>query len=229
VVRYLVTSRPLGGERFFANKGPLPYTPRSFSTGRAMKRLTAFLLWGAVTLLATTDSSMAQAPPVEEAPVPEEETIPAPETGRIEPVKTVELTPELAKKAIDGFVLARDKYANSTIDQYETLEEFASKSEEGRKLEADIEALGFKSLAEWEVAVGTVSLTFGAVSEGSDFEVPQQIEEVKNDASMSEERKVQLIAWLNSLIPTPNNKAAILEVMKDAGYREKLRLLAEEE
>jgi hypothetical protein len=194
-----------------------------------MKRLTAFLLWGAVTLLATTDSSLAQAPPVEEAPVPEEETIPAPETGRIEPVKTVELTPELAKKAIDGFVLARDKYANSTIDQYETLEEFASKSEEGRKLEADIEALGFKSLAEWEVAVGTVSLTFGAVSEGSDFEVPQQIEEVKNDASMSEERKVQLIAWLNSLIPTPNNKAAILEVMKDAGYREKLRLLAEEE
>ena len=89
--------------------------------------------------------------------------------------------------------------------------------------------MGFKSLAEWEVAVGTVSLTFGAVSEGSDFEVPQQIEEVKNDASMSEERKVQLIAWLNSLIPTPNNKAAILEVMKDAGYREKLRLLAEEE
>jgi hypothetical protein len=194
-----------------------------------MKRLTAFLLWGAVILLATTDFCVAQAPSAAEAPVPEEETIPAPEAEQLEPVKTVELTPELAKKAIDGFVLARDKYANSTIDQYETLEEFASKSEEGRKLEDDIKGLGFKSLAEWEVAIGTVSLTFGAVSEGSDYDVPQQIEEVKRDASMSEERKGQLIAWLNSLMPSPNNKAAILEVMKDEGYREKLRLLAEEE
>jgi len=193
-----------------------------------MKRLTAFLLWGAVILLAATDSCVAQMPPAE-TPVPEEETIPSPEADQLEPVKTVELTPELAKKAIDGFVLSRDKYANSTIDQYERLEEFASKSEEGRKLEADIKALGFKNLADWEIAIGTVSLTFGAVSEGSDYDVPQQIAEVKKDASMSEERKGQLIAWLNSLVPSPNNKSAILEVMKDEGYREKLRLLAEEE
>jgi hypothetical protein len=194
-----------------------------------MKRLTVLLLWGAVTLLAATGSCLAQVPPAPDAPVPEEETVPSPETERVEPVKTVELTPELARRAIDGFVLARDKYANSSIDQYETLEEFASKSEDGRKLQADIKTLGFDSLEAWEVAIGTVSLTFGAVSEGSDYDVPQQIEEVKKDSSMSEERKAQMIAWLNSLIPSPNNKAAILEVMKDDGYREKLRLLAEEE
>lgn len=213
----------------FAKPAPLPYTQWSSAPGRAMKRLTAFLLWGAVILFAATDSCVAQAPGAEETPVPEEETVPSPEADRFEPVKTVELTPELAKRAIDGFILARDKYANSTIDQYETLKEFASKSEEGRKLEADIKALGFKSVSEWEIAIGTVSLTFGAVSEGSDYDVPQQIEEVKKDVSMSEERKVQLIAWLNSLIPSPKNKEAILEVMKDEGYREKLRLLAEEE
>jgi hypothetical protein len=194
-----------------------------------MKRLTAFLLWGAVILLAATDFCSAQEPPTTESTVPEEETVPSPDAEQFQPVKTVELTPELAKKAIDGFILARDKYANSTIDQYETLEEFASKSEEGRKLEADIKGLGFKSLSEWEIAIGTVSLTFGVVSEGSDYDLPQQIEDVKRDASMSEERKGQMIAWLTSLVPSANNKAAILEVMKDEGYREKLRLLAEEE
>jgi hypothetical protein len=194
-----------------------------------MIRLRDFLLGGAVILLAVADPCLAQVPTVEESPVPEEETVPSPEAEQIEPVKTVELTPELAKKAIDGFVLARDKYANAKLDQFETLEEFASKSEEGKKLETDIKALGFKSLPEWEIAIATVSLTYGAVSEGSDYDVPQQIEEVKSDASMSEDRKVQMIAWLNSLIPSPNNKTAILEVMKDDGYREKLKLLAEEE
>lgn len=194
-----------------------------------MIRLTDFLLWGAVTLLAAAGPCSAQAPMAEESPVPEEETVPSPEAAQIEPVKTVELTPELARKAIDGFVLARDNYANAMLDQYETLEEFANKSAEGKKLETDIKALGFKSLTEWEIAIATVSLTYGAVSEGSDYEVPQQIEEVKTDASISDDRKVQMIAWLNSLIPSPNNKAAILEVMQDDGYREKLKLLAEEE
>lgn len=194
-----------------------------------MIRLPDFLLWGAVTLLAAAGPCPAQAPMAEESPVPEEETVPSPEAAQIEPVKTVELTPELARKAIDGFVLARDNYANAMLDQYETLEEFANKSAEGKKLETDIKALGFKSLTEWEIAIATVSLTYGAVSEGSDYEVPQQIEEVKTDASISDDRKVQMIAWLNSLIPSPNNKAAILEVMQDDGYREKLKLLAEEE
>jgi hypothetical protein len=194
-----------------------------------MTRLTAFLLWGAVTLLAAAGPCAAQAPMAEETPVPEEETIPSPEAAQIEPVKTVELTPELARKAIDGFVLARDNYAHAMLDQYETLEEFASKSAEGKKLETDIKSLGFESLPEWEIAIATVSLTYGAVSEGSDYDVPRQIEEVKSDASISSDRKGQMIAWLNSLIPSPNNKAAILEVMQDDGYREKLKLLAEEE
>jgi hypothetical protein len=189
------------------------------------------LLWGAGLLAAAADPCLAQTPPVQEWPVPEEETVPSPELEgeKIAPVKTIELTPELAKRAIDGFVLARDKYANAMLDQYETLEEFASKSEEGKKLKADIKALGFKDVNEWEIAIATVSLTYGAVSEDSDYDVPQQIEEVKSDASMSEEKKVQLIAWLNSLIPSQHNKAVILEVMQDEAYREKLKLLAEEE
>jgi hypothetical protein len=196
-----------------------------------MIRPIVLLLCGAGLLLALADPCLAQAPPVEEPAVPEEETVPSSqlEGARIEPVKTIELTAELAKKAVDGFILARDKYADAMLDQYETLEEFTSKSAEGRKLEADIKALGFENVGEWEIAIATVSLTYGAVSEGSDYDVPQQIEEVKSDAAMSEEKKVQMIAWLNSLIPSPHNKAVILEIMKDEAYREKLKLLAEEE
>jgi hypothetical protein len=148
---------------------------------------------------------------------------------KVPPLKTIELTVDLAKKALDGFVLAREKYKDSMLDQYETLEDFIAKSADGKSLEADLEGLGFLSVAEWEIAIATVSLTYGAISDGTDYDVPQQIEEIKSDSSLTAAKKDELIRWLTSLIPSGNNKKVIEELMKDEAYRQKLELLSEEE
>jgi hypothetical protein len=193
-----------------------------------MIRLIILSIAGALVLLgaAETCRGQAAAPP----PPPEsQESAVANEPETIPPVKTTELTPDVAKRAIDGFVLARERYTDSMLDQYETLEEFMAKSAEGKQLEADFKALGFANVADWEVAIATVSLTYGAISDGADYDVPQQIEEIKADSSLTAAKKDELIAWLTSLIPSDNNKKVIAEIMKDESYRQKLELLAEEE
>jgi hypothetical protein len=193
-----------------------------------MIRLIILSIAGALVLLGATETCRGQtaAPP----PFPEsQESAVANEPETIPPVKTIELTPDVAKRAIDGFVLARERYTDSMLDQYETLEEFMAKSAEGKELEADLKALGFPNVADWEVAIATVSLTYGAISDGADYDVPQQIEEIKADSSLTAARKDELIAWLTSLIPSDNNKKVMAEIMKDESYRQKLELLAEEE
>ena len=147
----------------------------------------------------------------------------------MQPAQTVELTADLAKKAIDAFVLVRDKYADSSIYQYETLEEFVEKTEEGKKFDADIKSFGFASVGEWNIAISTVGLTYTAVSDGPEYDVAAQIEEIKADMTIAKDMKDRMIASLSSLIPSANNTQVIAELMKDQIYKEKLQLLAEEE
>jgi hypothetical protein len=193
-----------------------------------MIRLIILFIAAAQILLgaAQTCRGQAAAPP----PFPgTEESAATNEPETVPPVKTIELTPDMAKRAVDGFVLARERYTDSMLDQYETLEDFIARSVEGKKLEADLKALGFANVADWEVAIATVSLTYGAISDGADYDVPQQIEEIKGDSSLTAAKKDELIAWLTSLIPSETNKTIIAELMKDESYRQKLELLAEEE
>ena len=183
-------------------------------------------------VLASTESGMAQNAQGQPQPdVAEEETIPPDEMslGEVPPAQTVELSVDLAKKAIDAFVLVRDKYADSTIYQYETLEEFVEKTDDGKKFDADIKSFGFTTVAEWNVAISTVGLTYTAVSDGPGNDVASQIEEIRADMTIAKDMKDRMIASLSSLIPTENNKKVIAELMKDENYREKLKLLAEEE
>ncbi|HYM99416.1 MAG TPA: hypothetical protein VET25_06710, partial [Aestuariivirgaceae bacterium] len=107
-------------------------------------------------VLASAESGMAQNAQGQPQPdVAEEETIPPDEMslGEVPPAQTVELSVDLAKKAIDAFVLVRDKYADSTIYQYETLEEFVEKTDDGKKFDSDIKSFGFVTVAEWNVAI----------------------------------------------------------------------------
>ncbi|HEY7766210.1 MAG TPA: hypothetical protein VIB38_14560 [Aestuariivirgaceae bacterium] len=193
-----------------------------------MIRLIILSIAGALILLGAAETCRGQAaapPPLPEA----QESAVTNEPDTVPPVKTIDLTPDVAKKAIDGFVLARERYTNTMLDQYETLEEFIARSAEGKALQAELKTLGFANVADWEVAIATVSLTYGAISDGADYDVPQQIEEIKTDSSLTAAKKDELIAWLTSLIPSETNKKVIAEIMKDESYRQKLDLLTEEE
>ena len=196
-----------------------------------MIRLMLVVISGAgFLMLAGTVPGLVQNP-APEPTIKEEDTVPPDETSlaEVQPAQTVELTADLAKKAIDAFVLVRDKYANSSIYQYETLEEFVEKTEEGKKLEADIKSFGFASVGEWNIAISTVGLTYTAVSDGPEYDVAAQIEEIKADMTIAKDMKDRMIASLSSLIPSANNTQVIAELMKDQIYKEKLQLLAEEE
>jgi len=201
--------------------------------GIAMIRLVNTLLASAgLLLLVGAEPVIAQNPPGQQAPdIAEEETVPPDEMslGEVPPAQTVELTVDVARKAIDAFVLVRDKYADSAMYQYETLEEFVAKTEEGKKFESDIKTFGFTSVEEWNVAISTVGLTYTAVSEGPDNDIASQIEELQADKTIAKDMKDRMIASLSSLIPSENNKKVIGELMKNENYREKLKLLAEEE
>jgi hypothetical protein len=191
-------------------------------------------LWLSAGLLFLVGSGpvIAQNPPAQPPPdIAEEDTVPPDEMslGEVPPAQTVELTVPQAKKAIEAFVLVRDKYADSALYQYETLEEFVTKTDEGKKFESDIKSFGFANVDEWNVAISTVGLTYTAVSEGPENDVASQIEEIKADMTIAKDMKDRMIASLASLIPSENNKKVIAELMKDEVYREKLKLLAEEE
>jgi hypothetical protein len=192
----------------------------------------SLLLSAGLLLLVWAEPVVAQNPPAQPPPdIAEEDTVPPDEMslGEVPPAQTVELTVDLAKKAIDAFVLVRDKYADSALYQYETLEEFVTKTEEGKKFESDINSFGFTNVDEWNVAISTVGLTYTAVSEGPENDVASQIEEIKADMTIAKDMKDRMIASLTSLIPSENNKKVIAELMNDETYREKLKLLAEEE
>jgi hypothetical protein len=206
---------------------------KAWLAGMAMIQLKTVLISGAgFLLLATLEPGMAQNPAGQPTPnISEEETVPPDEMslGEVPPAQTVELTVDLAKKAVDAFVLVRDKYADTTIYQYETLEEFVEKTDDGKTFDADIKSFGFASVGEWNVAISTVGLTYTAVSDGPDYDVASQIEEIKADKTIAKDMKDRMIASLSSLIPSENNKKVITELMKEENYREKLKLLAEEE
>jgi hypothetical protein len=183
-------------------------------------------------LLTGTQPGPAQNPPAQTLPeIAEEETIPpgGMTLGEVPPAQTIELTLDIAKKAVDAFVLVRDKYADSPIYQYETLEEFVQKTTEGKTFDADIKAFGFATVGEWNVAISTVGLTYTAVSDGPEYGIAAQIEEIKADTAIAQDMKDRMIASLASLIPSENNKKVVTELMKEQDYQEKLKLLAEEE
>lgn len=208
---------------------PLHLLKAAFRYGMTRLMIT-FLAGIGLVLSALSQAGQAQTPAEPPAATAEEE-VPADEMslGEIPAAQTVELSVDLAKRAIDAFVLVRDKYAESPIYHYETLEEFVEKTDEGKKFEADIKSFGFASVGEWNVAISTVGLTYTSISEGPDYDVAAQIEEIKSDMTIAQDMKDRMIASLASLIPTEHNKQIIAELMKDETYREKLKLLAEEE
>jgi hypothetical protein len=149
--------------------------------------------------------------------------------GEIPTIETMELTPEIARRALDSYIIAKDKYADTDLDQYENLQDFVDQTEDGKKFEADIKAAGFANVSDWNLAVTTLGLTYGTVTDDTTGELEQQIKEVEDDTELAQDMRDKMVKALKALIPSDNNKKIIEDMLADPVYGPKLKQLDIEE
>ena len=149
--------------------------------------------------------------------------------GEIPIVETMELTPDLAKRALDSYIAAREKFVNSDLELYENLQDFVDQTPEGKAFEADIKASGFANVNDWNLAITTLGLTYGGVVDDQTPDLLLQIEEVKQDTEMAQDIKDRMVKALEALIPSDNNRKIIEDLLNDPVYGDKLKLLDIEE
>ncbi|MDP9138279.1 MAG: hypothetical protein M3N38_08885 [Pseudomonadota bacterium] len=174
---------------------------------------------------------LTQPPPAAPEDPEQSETVPLDEMslGEVPLIEVVELTPESARKGMDAFALVRERYADSSIYQYENLEEFVEKTEEGKKFETDIKSFGFATIDEWNKVITTIGLAYSAITDSPTEDIEKQIAEIQADTSLAKDMKDRMVKSLSAMVPTPNNRKILEALAKDAEYGDKLKLLAEEE
>ncbi len=143
----------------------------------------------------------------------------------ISTVVTIELTPDLARRAIDGFVRLKEVYQDTDIAEYESLEQFVAEADEGPALEKDIRSFGFANVSEWNTAITSVSFAYAALSGTHEDEIRQELENIRTDVDLDDRMKKSLIEGLQSMLPSENNKKIVGELNKDKDWARKLKLL----
>jgi hypothetical protein len=158
-------------------------------------------------------------------------TMPSRAQGRqtAEELDTKKLTVDAAKRAIDAFAEVRDKYNDVGMENYNSLEEFVAETEAGKRLEAEIMSFGFSDISDWNETIMAVSFAYSAFVYDYAADLRQQISAVRDDPTIDDEMRAQLIAGLNALMPSRNNRVVMQELFGDQAYRDKLRLLEAEE
>jgi hypothetical protein len=149
--------------------------------------------------------------------------------GEIPVIETMELTADIARRALDSYLLAKDKYANSDLEQYENLQDFVDQTSDGKNFEADIKAAGFANVNDWNLAITTLGVTYSGVVDDQSSELEQQIAEVEADTELAQDIKDRMVAALKAMIPSENNKKVIEELLGDPVYAPKLKQLDIEE
>lgn len=170
------------------------------------------------------------APPVQDGTATDD--IPAEDDtslGEIPEIKSVELTPQTAKSAIDTYLLLKDKYKDARLEDYETLQEFVDKDPQGKLFEADVKAAGFADVEVWNQTITTVSTTHANLLNDQSEEYRKQIDEIEKDNELAQDMKDRLINSLKALISSANNKTVVADLQKDSAYAEKLKQLEDEE
>ena len=187
-----------------------------------------------------TEKPSAQAPEGEgedlTQPAPDSETEPvepvSPDDlnlGEIPVIKTIELTVDAAKRALDVFAVVREKYKDANLEEYEDLQEFVDKAPQGKAFEADVKAQWFSTVNEWNSVITSVGFAYSAVVDDQSSEIAMQIEEIKKDTTIAQDMKDKMIASLSAMIPSDNNRRVVEDLMKEPGYADKLSLLVEDE
>jgi hypothetical protein len=177
-------------------------------------------------------------PPVEEdltEPDPSQptdnETPPSGEVsiGEIPVVQMVELALDTAQKAVDVYVVVKDKYKDAALENFDSLQDFVDRDPLGKAFEADIKLAGFANVTEWNLIITTVSAAYSNIIDDQSTDIKLQIEEVQKDAELAQDMKDRIIASLNALIPSENNRAIVQKMIDNPAYVEKLKLLETEE
>lgn len=170
------------------------------------------------------------ADPGEGAAAPDPTMPPRPQGRRTaEDLDTRELTVDAAKRAIDAFAEVRDKYNDAGMENYESLEEFVADTQAGKRLEAEIKTFGFTDIGDWNDTIMLVGIAYSAFVYDYAADLRQQIREIRDDPTIDDDMRAQLIAGLNALLPSTHNRIVMQELFNDQAYRDKLRLLEEEE
>ena len=149
--------------------------------------------------------------------------------GEIPVIETMELSPDIAKRALDSYLLTKEKYANTDLEQYENLQDFVDQTPEGKNFEADIKSAGFANVTEWNLAITTLGVIYGSVIDDQTPDLLQQIEEVGQDTELAQDMKDRMIKALKAMIPSGNNKKVIEDLLADPVYGPRLKQLDIEE
>jgi hypothetical protein len=149
--------------------------------------------------------------------------------GEIPVIETMELTPDIARRALDVYLLVKTKYENAELDRYENLQDFVDQNIEGKNFESDIKAAGFNTVNDWNLAITTVGFAYTSAIDDQSAEIMQQITEIEADTELAQDMKDRMIASLKAMIPSENNKKVIEELLADAAYAGKLKQLDIEE
>lgn len=163
--------------------------------------------------------------PAEEEVPPEDEV----SIGEIPVVQMVELTPETAQKAVDAYVIVKDKYKDAALENFDSLQDFVDRDPLGKAFEADIKAAGFANVTDWNLAITTVGAAYANIIDDQSTDIKQQIEEVEKDTELAQDMKDRIITSLNALIPSENNHKIVQQMIDNPAYTEKLKLLETEE
>ncbi len=145
--------------------------------------------------------------------------------GEIPDIKTVELTVDVARHAIDSYVLVKTKYAGTELESSDNLQEFVDKNPQGKSFEADIKAAGFANVEDWNTAITTLGFAYTGSTDDPTAEIKEQIAEIEADPALAQDLKTRMISSLNAMIPSENNRTVVAELIKDPVYAEKLKQL----
>jgi hypothetical protein len=148
--------------------------------------------------------------------------------GDIPDVVVIELKPDVSRKALDAYVLVRDKYKDERLEDYESLQDFVDKSPKGKDFEADVKAAGFASMDDWNTVITNLSFAYANLLQDQTADLKQQIEEIKADTSMAQDMKDRMVKAISAMIPSDNNKKVVEDLSKDPLYADKIKLLETE-
>lgn len=222
-------------------------TPAALLAGAALLAAMAILVYGSAAVRAAPHAGSTPAAEATPSPIPPPPATGTPDDGdaatddgdtpdtgevsigEIPTIETIELTPDIAKRALDSYIAAKEKYVDSDFDQFENLQDFVDQTDDGKRFEADIKAAGFANVSDWNLAITTLGLTYTSIIDDQSADLQQQIQEVEEDPHLAQDMKDTMIKALKSLIPSENNRKVIGDLMDDPVYGSRLKLLDIEE
>jgi phosphoribosylformylglycinamidine (FGAM) synthase PurS component len=141
----------------------------------------------------------------------------------------VDLTLDTAQRAVDAYVLLKDKYKDAALENFDSLQDFVDRDPQGKAFEADVKSAGFSNVDDWNQTVTTVSAAYSNIIDDQSTDINLQIDDVQKDTEMAQDMKDRIIASLKALIPTENNRKIVQQLIDNPAYTEKLKQLETEE